>query len=70
MKARLAITMAMIAAVTAAGVMTTTTITTFNVFAQNDPSNVNQLIKACMYNNASTRRALEGNNTTVQSQLG
>lgn len=68
MKATLAIIIAMIAAVTVVGAMTT--ITALNVFAQNESSHMRQLINDCMYNNASACKALEGNNTTVRSQPG
>ena len=64
MKATLFITIAIIAAITALGTMTT--ITAPNVFAQNGSSQMKQLINACMYNNASACRALEGNSSTTR----
>jgi hypothetical protein len=64
MKATLFITVVIIAAITALDAMTTITAPT--VFAQNGSLQMKQLINSCMYNNASTCRALEGNSSTTR----
>jgi|GEM_PF-6083029 hypothetical protein len=64
MKDSLFITVVSIVAITVLAAMTT--IAAPNVFAQNVSSQMKQLINACMYNNATACKALEGNSTTTR----
>lgn len=64
MKDSLFITVVSIVAITVLAAMIT--IAAPNVFAQNVSSQMKQLINACMYNNATACKALEGNSTTTR----
>jgi hypothetical protein len=47
-----------------------TAITTFEIFAQNESSPMNQLINECMYNNVTACNALEHYNSTTYPVTG
>jgi len=68
MKIMLTTIVIMVAVAAAAGA--TTANTTFDIFAQNDSSPMDQLINDCMYNNVTACNALEHYNSTTYPATG
>lgn len=70
MKIMLAIKIIMIVLVAGLSPGALTAITTFEIFAQNESSPMEQLINDCMYNNVTACNALEHYNSTTYPATG